>query len=147
MQNNDSRLADYLTQAETLAGQVAAMAPQSPPAEIQTRAAESRIEKPFGEERPTDPAWAQARAFVTYGKASGASAAAGAAVAEQLEADGWTKRPVREVDDVVTEGFRKDIDGSEWYVETAWSRPQDGMAQNLDILVVSPPTVRGDAAR
>lgn len=51
---------------------------------------------------------------------------------------------VREVDGQVTEGFSKTIDGDHWYVEVVWVRSRPEFNESIHILVVSPPTTRGD---
>ena len=141
----ESRLDEYLQQSAQLARETAEMAPQDPPGTIVEEGADARIgDTQSAERKPSDPAWAQARARVEYGTVEGASAAAGASIATSLEAAGWTSARVREVDGEVTDGYRKTIDGGPWYIEVVWTEPAPGDAQILDILTVSPDTTRGD---
>lgn len=142
----ESRLDEYLEQSAQLARETAEMAPQDPPGTIVEEGAEARIgDTQSAERKPSDPAWAQARALVEYGTVEGASAAAGAALAKILETAGWAPGRVREVDGQVTDGYRKTIDGDRWYIEIVWTRPASADAQNILILTVSPGTTRGDA--
>lgn len=141
----ESRLDEFLTQSEALALETAQIAPQDTAGTIVEEGAEARIgDTSSAERKPSDPAWAQARARVDYGVVPGASEAAIGDISASLTADGWTEARVREVDGQVTEGFRKTIDGDGWYIEVVWVRTAPELNESVKILVVSPPTTRGD---
>lgn len=141
----ESRLDEFLTQSEALALETAELAPQDPPGTIVEEGAEARTgDTSSAEDKPSDPAWAQARARVDYGVVSGVSEVAVGAISDSLTADGWTGSRVREIDGQVTEGFRKTIDGGGWYVEVVWVRAAPELNESVKILVVSPDTTRGD---
>lgn len=111
---------------------------------LRHRAAEQLRETLSAEQKSSDPAWAQAWAYVQYGVVTGAAEHAADVVSDSLTADGWTATRVRETNREVTDGFRRTVDGDQWYIEIAWSKSAPDDNESLKILVVSPPTTRGD---
>lgn len=141
----ESRIDEFLTQSQRLAMETVGRAPAEPAGTVQDEGAEVRFgDTASAEEKPTDPAWAQARAGIQYGSQLGASETGAAAIAAGLVSDGWEQSRVRETSEIeVTDGFRKSIDGDDWYVEMAWVRAAPGNVEWIEVLVVSPGTVRG----
>ena len=142
-----SRLEEYKTEAEALADDVLAMIPEG----LIESTLDPRSGPRFGDtlqagQRPNDPAWWEVQAFAHLVDEQDASADAAAAISEGMAADGWTEERVREIDDGtrITDGFRKEIDGEDWYIEVTWVVTQPEMAETIMITVVSPPTTRGD---
>jgi hypothetical protein len=142
----ESRLDEFLEQSAALARETAeAAAAVDTPGTIEEEEPEARIgDTSSAEDKPSDPAWAQARAYVAYGEVPGASETAMTGVAEQLTADGWAQSRVREVDGQITEGFRREIDGDRWYIEIQWVEAGSVPNESIRVLVVSPSTTRGD---
>jgi hypothetical protein len=141
----ESRLDEYKAESETLAMSVVELIPVDLEPALDTEL-ESRGQAPqngvTAEKRPGDPAWWQARAYVSLVEWEGAAAEAIAAVTEAMKSDGWTVERVRETGEgrTITDGFRRD----DWYVEIAWVKSEPGKVERFDISVVSPTTVRGD---
>ena len=143
-----SRLGEYQLEAEGLSDDVVAMIP----ADLMTGDVETDSRARFGDttssaQRPGDPAWWEVRTFVTLVDQADASTGAAAAIAAGLTADGWDESRVREIDDGtrITDGFRKELDGGDWYIEVTWVVTQPGSAETVMITVVSPQTTRGDS--
>lgn len=146
----ESRLDDYLAESQRMAVETAELVPDEPAAEVVDRGSEPRFgDTQTAEQKPSDPAWAQARSRIEWSDAApaGTSEAGAGAIAQALGDDGWSESRVRETSEGarVTDGFRKEVDGEDWYIEVAWTTPDSGLAEAVDILVVSPATTRGDS--
>lgn len=144
-----SRLDEFQVQAERLAAEVVAMIPADLIADDDPL---TTSEPRFGEtvtsgHRPGDPAWWEVRTWVVLVDEADASADAAEAISDGMAADGWTESRAREVDNGmrITDGFRKEIDGDDWYVEVTWVQTQPGQAETIMVTVISPPTTRGDS--
>jgi hypothetical protein len=145
-----SRLDEYRIESERLTAEVLTFVPE----DLLTDDIITESEPRYGEavtvrERPGDPAWWQVRTYQTLVAEADASADAAAAIEAGLTADGWSHRRVRETDGGTrfAEGYSRDSsDGETWYIEVTWVLTAPEKAELLEVLVVSPPTVRGDTS-
>lgn len=141
----ESRLDDFHAEADRLLADTVAVVPEDLIAQRAFSESEPRFGATEGAAAPGDPAWWQAREDLNLIAETDASASAFDAVSAYLSQEGWSQSRVREVDGWVTEGFRKELDSGEWYIEVTWVPSAPGLAEILGVLVVSPQTVRGDA--
>ena len=141
----ESKLVVYEEAADELAEQIIAFIPVELAAPPALPRAEVRDGGP-GTDAPTDAVWWQFELEVQLAAVQGASTDAAAAIAQGLEADGWDMRHVRDTEQGlrVADGFRKSIDDESWYVEITHVRYPDPGGQHIEVIVVSPATVRGD---
>lgn len=142
-----SRLDEYKVESEAIAEDVIAMIPP----ELVASTTDMQSNPRFGDtlqagHRPNDPAWWEVQAFALLVDEQDASKDAAAAISDGMAAEGWTEARVREIDDGtrITDGYRQEIEGEDWYVEVTWVLTQPEMAETVMVTVVSPPTTRGD---
>ena len=140
----ESRLDEFHAETDRLLADTVAIVPEELIADRAFSESEPRFGPTEGAPAPGDPAWWQAREDLNLIAETDASARAFDAVSGYLSADGWSQSRVREVDGWVTDGFRKKLDGGDWYIEVTWVPSAPGLAEILGVLVVSPQTVRGD---
>jgi hypothetical protein len=140
-----SRLDDFHAEADSLLADTVANVPDDLIAQRAFSESEPRFGPTEGAAAPGDPAWWQAREDLNLIAEADASARAFDAVSGYLSQEGWSQSRVREVDGWVTEGFRKELESGDWYIEVTWVPSAPGLAEILGVLVVSPQTVRGDA--
>lgn len=142
----DSKLPIYEEAAEALAEQIVDFIPVELAPSPALPRAEVRDGGP-GTDAPTDAVWWQFEQSVELAAVSGASVDAAEAIAKGLIADGWDMRHVRDTEQGmrVAEGFRKSIDDDGWYIEITHVRYADPIGQRVEVIIVSPATVRGDA--
>ena len=141
----ESRLDEYQTEADRLLSETVAMIPADLDPESGFSESEPRYDPTEGAASASDPAWWQARDRLNLAAKTDASADAAAAIAAWLTADGWHESKVRETEggDRITDGYRKELDGDEWYIEVTWVKTRPEKAEVIEVLVVSPYTVRG----
>ena len=141
----ESRLDEYQTEADRLLSETVALIPADLDPESGFSESEPRYLPTEGAASASDPAWWQARENLNLAAETDASADAAAAIAAGLTADGWRESTVRETEGGarITDGFRKDLDSGEWYIEVTWVQTRPEMAEVVEVLVVSPQTVRG----
>lgn len=139
----ESRLDEFRAEADRILAGTIANVPDDLISERAFSESEPRFGPTEGTPAPGDPAWWQAREDLNLIAETDASARAFDAVSGYLSAEGWSQSRVREVDGWVTEGFRKALDGGDWYIEVTWVPSAPGLAEILGVLVVSPQTVRG----
>ena len=142
----ETKLPVYEEAADELAEQIVGFIP----VELEPAAAVPRAEIRDGgpgTDAPTDAVWWQFEQSVQLADVTGASVDAAAAIAQGVEADGWDMRHVRDTEQGlrVAEGFRKSIDDGGWYIEITHVRYPDPVGQRVEIIIVSPATVRGNA--
>lgn len=140
----ESRLDEFHAEADRILADAVAVVPEDLIAEDAFLESEPRFGPVEGSPSPSQPAWWQSRAYYNLVAETDASARAFDAMATQLEADGWTRSRVREVDGWITDGFRTQLDSGDWYIEVTWVPTAPDLAEILRVLVVSPTTVRGD---
>lgn len=145
---SESRLDDYRTEADRLLRETVALIPEELAAESGFSESEPRFGPTEGPAAASDPAWWQARDTLNLAARTDAAADAAAAISAALTDDGWTASRVRETDGGarIADGFRKDLEGAQWYIEVTWVTSRPGKAEVVEVLVVSPQTVRGDHA-
>lgn len=142
---SESRTASFHTAADALAEQVVALIP----AELAPRPApllsEVRDGGP-GAEAPTDAVWWQVEQNIQLAAEPGTSVSAAESITRGLQADGWDTRRVRETERGlrVAEGFRKSIDDESWYIEMTFVRHPEPASQRIELIIVSPATIRGE---
>lgn len=143
----ESKLPIYEQAADELAEQIIDFIPVELAAAPALPRAEVRDGGP-GTDAPTDAVWWQFEQSVQLAAVEGASVDAAAAIAKGLEADGWDMRHVRDTEQGlrVAEGFRKRIDDDGWYVEITHVLYPDPVGQRIEVIIVSPATVRGDVS-
>jgi hypothetical protein len=143
-----SRLDEYHAEADRLLEDTIALIPDDLAPAPGFSESEPRFGPAEGSAAASDPAWWQARESVNLAPQTDASADAAAAIAAGLESDGWRQSRVRETEggDRIADGFRREVDGDQWYIEVTWVRTRPEMAEVVEVLVVSPQTVRGSAA-
>lgn len=141
----ESRLDEYQTEADRLLSETVALIPADLDPESGFSESEPRYAPAEGAASASDPAWWQARESLNLAAETDASADAAAAIAAGLTGDGWSESKVRETEGGarITDGYRKDLDGGEWYIEVTWVQTRPEMAEVVEVLVVSPQTVRG----
>ncbi|MGX1703233.1 hypothetical protein [Microbacterium sp. NPDC055357] len=142
-----SRLDEYAAATDALMADTVAVIPTDLVDEVGFSESEPRYESPLGAGSAEDAAWWQALESIVLVSQSDASADAAAAITEHLVTDGWTTSRVRETDGGrrIADGFRREIDGGDWYIELTWVMTAPDKAEVVEVLVVSPQTVRGDA--
>lgn len=142
----ESRLDQYHAEADRLLAETVAMIPEDLAPEPGFSESEPRYAESEGAASASDPAWWQARESLNLASQTDASADAAASIAAGLTADDWRESRVRETEGGVriTDGYRKDLDDAEWYIEVTWVQTRPDMAEVVEVLVVSPQTVRGD---
>ncbi|UYK39714.1 hypothetical protein [Microbacterium terricola] len=144
----DSRLDEYQAEAERLVEEVTQEIPDDLIDEVVITESEARYgETESAEELPSDPAHWQVYRAINLVSEDGASADAAARISRMLADDGWAESRVRETEDGrrIADGFRTTIDGGEWYLELTWVKSAPELAETIEVTIVSPPTVRGDA--
>jgi hypothetical protein len=143
---SESRLDEYRAEADRLLAETVALIPQQLAPESGFSESEPRFGPTEGTAAPSDPAWWQARDSLNLAAQADASADAAATIAAELTGDGWAASRVRETEGGarLTDGFRKELDGQKWYIEVTWVTSRPGKAEVVEVLVVSPQTVRGD---
>jgi hypothetical protein len=143
----DSRLDEYHADADRIMAETVALIPEQLVAEVGFSESEPRFGPTEGAAAPGDPAWWQALESLVLENRADASADAAASVSSALTSDGWERSRVRETEGGtrITDGFRREIDGGEWYIELTWVTTEPERAEVVEILVVSPMTVRGDS--
>lgn len=142
---SESRTAVFQSATDALAEQIVALIP----GELAPRPA-----PPIGEVRdggpgapsPTDAVWWQFEQDIQLAPEAGASVTAAESITRGLQADGWDTRRVRETERGlrVAEGFRKWVDGESWYIEMTFVRHPEPASQRIELIIVSPATVRGE---
>ena len=142
-----SRLDEYRTEAEGLSADVLALVPPA----LRNADADTMSKARFGDTsaaapRPGDSAWWEVRTYAELALEPEASRAAAAAISDGLKADGWTEDRVRETNGGarITDGYRDEIDGEDWYIEVTSVVTRPGQVETLLITVVSPQTTRGE---
>ena len=137
----ESRLDDYRAEAERLHERVVEEIPVELLADGAEPVSERRVESTSAEGAASDPAWWQVADTRQLIEDADASASAASAVDAYLVSEGWTAARVRETEggQRLTDGYRRDG----WYVEVSHVEYPEGMAQRIEVLVVSPETVRG----
>ncbi|HPZ34753.1 MAG: hypothetical protein R2732_01370 [Microbacteriaceae bacterium] len=143
----ESQVTAYEQQGEAVAARVLELIPTALGAQPAAPFAEVRDGGP-GFESEGDAVWWQYEQDIQLAAVPGASAAAAEAIAAGLQSDGWTMRRVRETErgDRVADGFRRGDAGEGWYIELTSVRYPEPDAQRLELIIVSPTTVRGPAA-
>ena len=142
----ESRVAAHEQTGEVIAAQVLELIPSELGAEPAAPFVEIRDGGP-GFESEGDAVWWQYEQDLQLAAVPGASVAAAEAISAGLEADGWTMRRVRETErgDRVADGFRRGEADESWYIELTFVRYPEPTAQRLELIIVSPTTVRGAA--
>ncbi|GAA5033874.1 hypothetical protein ACFQRL_15320 [Microbacterium fluvii] len=144
----DSKLDDFRVEAERLTDDLTAQIAADAIDEIVGTESQARYgDTNSAEQKPTDPAWWQVYRTINLVSEPDASATAASAISDHLAADGWTEERVRETEEGrrIADGFRKDTDDGQWYIEVTWVTTAPEMAETIELTVVSPETVRGDA--
>lgn len=144
----DSRLDEYRAEADRLLRDTVALIPDALAPQTGFSESEPRFGPAEGTAAASDPAWWQARESLNLTSQTDASADAAAAIAGTLASDGWRQSRVRETEGGarIADGFRREANGEEWYIEVTWVKTRPGMAEVVEVLVVSPQTVRGATA-
>lgn len=142
-----SRLDEYHAETDRIMADVMALVPADLISDVGFSESEPRFGPTESTASPSDPAWWQALESLNLVDQPDASANAAAAVSEALVADGWQQSRVRETQGGVriADGYRTEMGDGEWYIELTWVKTQPERAEVLEILVVSPMTVRGDS--
>ncbi|MCB1297990.1 MAG: hypothetical protein KDB08_03310 [Microthrixaceae bacterium] len=143
----ESRVAAYEATGRELAEQVLEWIPPELGAVPAAPFVEVRDGGP-GFESEGDAVWWQYEQDVQLAAVPGGSAAAAEAIAAGLQAEGWEMRRVRETEqgERIADGFRRSDAGEHWYIELTSVRYSEPSAQRLEVIIVSPTTVRGPAA-
>lgn len=140
-----SKVDEYHADAEELATEVVGLIPvgfdpQTPP-DLQSYG--RTLQKPMSSEQsPNDSVWWQVEAYVELAPRPGSSEASAQVLLDALVDEGWDHKRARETAQgrVITEGFHRDG----WYLEVVWVTKDSGLAETIEVLVVSPNTTRGD---
>lgn len=142
---SESRIGVFEEVSDELAEQVIALVPTELAATPAPPYAEVRDGGP-GADAPTDAVWWQREQDIQLAAQRGASVAAAEAITRGLVADGWDTRRVRETEQGlrVADGFRKSIDDDSWYIEMTFVRYADPASQRIELIIVSPATLRGE---
>lgn len=142
----DSRLDEYQVEAERIMADAVALIPEDLRTDVVVSESEPRFGPIEGAASPDQPAWWQVSEILQQVDETDASADAAAEISEGLAADGWEQSRVRETEQGarITDGFRRDIDGEQWYIEVTSVTTRPDKAEVVQLLVVSPTTVRGD---
>lgn len=142
----ESRLDEYHTEADLILAETVELIPAELVDNVGFAESEPRFGATEGTPAPSDPAWWQAYEGINLVATADASADAAEAIANGLGSDGWRDGRVRETEDGarIADGYRKEIDGANWYIEVTWVTTRAGKAEVIEVLVVSPQTVRGD---
>lgn len=142
-----SRLDEYHAETDRIMADVMALVPADLISDVGFSESEPRFGPTESTASPSDAAWWQALESLNLVDQPDASANAAAAVSEALVADGWQQSRVRETQGGVriADGYRTEMGDGEWYIELTWVKTQPERAEVLEILVVSPMTVRGDS--
>lgn len=145
MSMEESRLDEFRDRSEQLMDELldtipADLAPETGLIDSAVRIGDTQS----AEDKPSDPAWWQTSTAVNFANVTDASVTAAAVLAEHLTSDGWSQEHVRTSSDgeSTADGFRHDG----WYVEVTRYETVAGKAELLQLLIVSPDTVRGDHA-
>ncbi|MDE0545174.1 hypothetical protein [Microbacterium sp. C7(2022)] len=144
---SESKLDEYHAEADRIVAETVALIPPELIDNVGFSESEPRSGAAIlGTDDPNDPAWWQAREDLNLVSETDASADAAAAIASGLNADGWRESRVRMTQEGarIADGFRKDLDGEGWYIEVTWVMTRPDKAEVIEVLVVSPQTVRGD---
>ena len=130
-----SKIDDYQVEAESLATSIAAMAP----ADAEVLPWDSAMATGGGVP-DSDVWWQVTQAINTAEGTPNGAEAAGLAITEGLEADGWDGKKLGRSDETrAVFGFnRADSEGDKWYIELRYRLGET--ARGVDFLVVSPPT-------
>ena len=142
----ESRVAEFEGVGTELAAEIVGSIPAGLEAQPALALAEVRDGGP-GIEAATDSVWWQYEQDIELVERDGASVEAAEEIARSLQADGWEMRRVRETEQGqrVADGFRRLVDDQGWYIELTYMRTSLPMAQRIELILVSPATVRGEA--
>lgn len=142
-----SRLDEYRAEVDRIMADTVALVPAELVAEVGFSESEPRFGPTEAAPAASDPAWWQALESLVLVDETDASADAAAVVRDALTSDGWTPSRVRETEGGIriTDGYRTEREGGEWYIELTWVATAPGRAEVLEVLVVSPMTVRGES--
>ena len=142
----ESRVAEFEGVGTELAAEIVGSIPAGLEAQPALALAEVRDGGP-GIEAATDSVWWQYEQDIELVERDGASVEAAEEIARSLQADGWEMRRVREPvqGHRVADGFRRLVDDQGWYIELTYVRTSLPMAQRIELILVSPATVRGEA--
>ena len=142
----ESRVAEFEGVGTELAAEIVGSIPAGLEAQPALALAEVRDGGP-GIEAATDSVWWQYEQDIELVERDGASVEAAEEIARSLLADGWEMRRVRETEQGqrVADGFRRLVDDQGWYIELTYVRTSLPMAQRIELILVSPATVRGEA--
>lgn len=140
-----SRVTEYATDGHELVTQILASIPEELDAQPAPPMIEIRDGGP-GIETAGDSVWWQYEQDVELAAEPEASERAAEAVTRALQADGWEVRRIRETEQGqrIADGFRRSVDDTGWYIELTFVRAPVPTAQRIELILVSPPTVRGE---
>ncbi|MDW4572901.1 hypothetical protein R8Z57_08975 [Microbacterium sp. M3] len=139
----ESKLPEYKIQAEQLREDIAAQLPEGITVGEPYISSEVRFETESGAGDSSDsPAYWRVLDGRNLTGEPGTSEDAATVLGDYLIAEGWSQKEAeRTVGRGVTDAYRLEPG---WYVEISWATSEDGMAETLDILVLSPTTTRGE---
>lgn len=141
----ESRVAEYAEVGDELATQIVGFIPEPLDPLPALPFVEVRDGGP-GVEAASDSVWWQYEQDIELAARAGASVEAAEEISRGLQADGWEVRRVRETEQGqrVADGFRRSLDDEGWYIEITYVRTPLPTAQRIELILVSPATVRGE---